>query len=228
MLAPHVSYLIFYDLSVDAVHRYLTSMGLNQPDDPAFAKSLQPVLQRYHRIPADERDENKFVDTVLKMAEQYSQGYPLRLTDWGEFIYPSQTLRQQQIFRWRAVVMRGAMRPKDAPPPLIVQHTRTTLSRFAPFLASEIQPSSEWDLLYCVERDDEGISPFEWVEAAVRNYRFLYAWNLSAKDPIPRDELDRIYNWAVGEATLLRMPPGSLERPEKVLTLPASLRGFLN
>jgi hypothetical protein len=123
--------------------------------------------------------------------------------------------------------MRGAMRTKDAPPaPPFVQETRRILSGFAPFLASELQPSSEWDLLYCVERDDEGISPFEWVEAAVRNYRFLHAWNLSAKDPIPRDELDRIYNWAVGEAGLLRMPPGSLERPEKVLTLPASLRDF--
>jgi len=227
MLDPHVWYLIFYDLSVDAIHRCLPMMGLNLPEDPVFAKTLQPVLQKYHKIPVDERGETEFVDTVFKMAERYGQSYPLRLTDWGKFIYPTETTRQQQIFRWRAVVMRGVMRPKDSPPPpLIVQHTRTTLSRFVPFSASELQPSSEWDLLYCVERDDEGISPFEWVEAAVRNYRFLYAWNLSAKDPIPRDELDRIYNWAVGEAALLRMPPGSLERPEKVLTLPASLRDF--
>src|SRR5579862_708527 len=57
MLDPHVWYLIFYDLSVDAIHRCLPMMGLNLPEDPVFAKTLQPVLQKYHKIPVDERSE---------------------------------------------------------------------------------------------------------------------------------------------------------------------------
>jgi hypothetical protein len=226
-LNSHAWYLIFYDLSLDAIRPFLPAMGLDRPEDLAFTQSLQPVVQRYQGIPADQRNDDQTVAAIFQSAKQYSQEYPDRLSDWGHFIYPNQTSRQQQIFRWRSIVMRGARRPAAGIPaaPQIVQNVRTILQRFTPIVATALKPASHWDQLYGLEREDEGISPFEWVEAAVRNYRFLYAWNVATKES-GAGELDQVHAWALHEAELLRIPKEAVGRPETILILPASLRNL--
>ena len=222
-LNAHAWYLIFWDLSLDTVHSSLGLMGLDRPEDIGFTKSLAPVLDRYAEMPDDVRNEAAAVTQILQLAQQYGAEYPARLVDWSQLIYPNDSGRQQQVFRWRAAVMRGAMQPGNGAP-RIVEETRALLRTFVPVIATSIKPASDRDNLYCLDKGDEGISPFEWVEAAVRTYRFLYTWNSVVDRGCTTVELDQVYSWALREADLLRFPRGGLDRPEEALILPASLK----
>lgn len=224
-LNAHDWYLIILDLSLDAVRPNLAAMGLNRPEDIAFTETLQPLLEPFQRKPVDERDESGFVADVFRVAQAYGTNYSRRISDWGQWIYPSLTPHQQQIFRWRSVVMRGAARPEEGPlkTPRRVQEIRDLLRGFQPILATELTAASEWDRIYCAEREELGFSPFEWLETAVRNYRFLFAWSATKKSSPSFEDSEQLYRWGLQEAALLHFPKDGLAEPEPLLTLPESL-----
>jgi hypothetical protein len=222
-LNSHRLYLIFLDLSLDAIRRYLGSMGLGRAEDAKFTAGLASLLEPYERLPDNQRNEAEAVSGILQLAQQSGGDYRTRIMDWCRLIYPINSPRQQQIFHWRNAVMRGA-RQQGQNAPRLVEETRAVLRKFAPVIATDIQPATERDKLYSVAPEEQGISPFEWVEGAVRTYRFLYAWNLAVGQPYTAGEMDEVYRWALHEAELLRFPKGGLARPEDQLTLPASLR----
>jgi hypothetical protein len=212
-LTAHAWFLIFSDLSLDLVRPYLPAIGLDRPEDLAFAQSLQLALKAHYELPVVMRDDDLIATQILKSASGFGQEYPARLHDWARFIYPNSTSLQEQMFRWWSVVMYRAKRPpNDAGQiPLLVQNMRSIMSKFVPFSARTLHPDSEWDRLYCSDREDEGISPFEWIESAVRNYQFRYAWITASSNSSP-EELEQMYSWANTESKLLRLPEGSLVR----------------
>jgi len=223
-LKPQDWYLVLRDLSMDAVQAYLPAMGLQRPEDSLFASGLKPTLETYLRQPANQRSQEQLTSAILRDAEKkWGFEYPLRLRDWSIFIYPTQTSYRHEIFHWQIIVKRGAKNPsKDVQPvPQIIQRVRNVLAETGPIDTNRIVPTSEWDTVACQERHEEGIGCFEWVGAAVQNFRFLHAWVREAKS---KEDVEQAYLWALSEAQFLKIQIKTLGRPEEFLNLPQSLR----
>jgi hypothetical protein len=215
-------WLIFLDLSVDAVHPHFPAMGLARADDVAFAHELRALLEKRRAPFTSDEGIDEFVERVFELARSRGVDYENRLREWGSYIYPNHSALHTQIFRWRLVVARGgADGARDLrPAPQIIVRLRRIRQTFRPVQASDIHPVSAWDRWYCAERAEEGISCFEWVEAAVGNYRFLYAWEAATRGTRDPNRMREIYVWARGEAVALRLT----QPPERCLHLPESLQ----
>jgi hypothetical protein len=199
-------------------------MGLRRPDDVAFSSGLRALLQTYEKQFVSEIGVTRFVSAVFESAMKYGDAYPGRVRDWGISIYPNNTPLQQGIFDWQLLIARGGKYGERdvGTAPVSIRRVREILSSFQPIKASQIQPASEWDRQYCAERESEAISPFEWVESAVRTYRFQSAWDVVKNDLSP-EQMKETYEWALREADLLRIPRQRIFRPEECLGLPGSL-----
>jgi hypothetical protein len=226
-LTPRVWKTIFMDLSPDAIHPCLPAMGLRRADDVRFAKGLQAIIPAHQAGFAWDEGVERFVDAVFLSARQFGEGYPERLRDWGIFIYPNGSHLQGQLHRWQLIIRRGGLdgARDDGPAPESVRDLRGLLAAYTPLKASALKPLSEWDRRYFEEREEElGFSPFEWVETAARNFRFLSAWNAVSHGP-HAPKMDEVYAWGVREAAMLRMPGEMIDPPDGLFRLPDPLKG---
>jgi len=218
-------YWIARDLSFDAVRPYLPEMGLWRPVDALFATELRPLIKRFALLRPGNRRPDDFAASMVQLAAGHGPDYERRLRDWSVYIYPNHNARQRQIFLWRNVVMRGAgtlARDFQRSPPLI-QAVRAFMRSYAPVKAGDPQPKSEWDLSMLADREDDGLSPFEWLETAIDIYRFLRCWDEATRGTSPAEPA-RAYQWAVREGEKLHIKGGGLEPPEQSLILPETLR----
>jgi hypothetical protein len=218
-------WLILVDLSLDAPRRYFPAMALGRTQDISISQQLQSKLKSCESPFTSDAGSEEVIQFAFQAAHGYGDDYVKHLNDWASLIYPNHLLFHDQIFRWRLITMRGGhdgRRDVYRPPPVIVQ-IRTLLSTFPAISANQIQPVSEWDHQYANDRADDGISPFEWVEAAISTYRFLYAWEVATRGAPTPEQLDQIYHWGVAEAALLQFPNSMIDHP-RFIHLPASLQ----
>jgi hypothetical protein len=215
----------FLDLSLDIVRPRLALMGLAKREDSEFAGGLKSLFQGTPGIAGTAEFDGGVTAAAFAAAAHFGVNYANRIRDWGVYIYPNSSPLQTQVRNWRLVVARGGpdgSKFATSPPPFI-RRLRAELTSFPPFSVEPLRPETEWEKFYWDERKDLGFSPFEWIEIAVDNYRFLSAASSQIRDGQAGIDFGQVYRWGLVEGAALKFSPETLVSPGRVLSLPPSL-----
>lgn len=227
-LNPYRWGTIFGTLSLDLVSPYISDMGLQLPAGDVFMRGLREIIQTFRGLEAQQPGgELPFARAVFQWAtKEFGPQFAGHLYDWGENVFQTGE-SGVDVFVWNNIVRRGGLDgSRDMqPPPEFVRLLRAKLAQRQPPSFNGVSPTTPWDReLYNRQGYDRLRNPSELVEATIRHYNFLEAWNQTVKEAPEKLDLKELYLWGLREAQSLGMPPDRVREPGSWLPLPQPWR----